>query len=126
MRAVVRGTRGTTPVNGAQLRARLGLPDAWAYFSSASATARAARGPRAPSWTALLTAGTRPAGFVEGAVEPRPRARGAVLERRQGRRWRRVARVVTRPDGAYRVAAPRRGTYRVRAGATASPLVRVR
>jgi len=129
VRAIVRGTRGTTPVNGAQLRARLGLPDAWAYLSAASARAtRAARTPSggASSWTARLVTPARAAGFVEGTVDPRPVAGGAVLERRRGKRWKRVERFLTAGDGSYRVAAPTAGRYRVRAGATASPEVRVR
>jgi hypothetical protein len=125
----VRGTRGTTPVNGAQLRARLGLPDAWAYVSSASAKAvraRPTREGRASSWTARLVTPGRVAGYVVGTVEPRPVAGGAVLERRRGERWKRVERFLTAADGSYRVAAPTRGRYRVRAGATASPEVRLR
>src|SRR3954471_14898757 len=37
MDAEVVGSRGTTPVDGAALRARLGLFDTWAYFTSISA-----------------------------------------------------------------------------------------
>ncbi|MEJ7718119.1 MAG: SpoIID/LytB domain-containing protein [Thermoleophilaceae bacterium] len=129
VRAIVRGTRGTAPINGAQLRARLGLPDAWAYLSAASAKAvraRPTREGRASSWTAQLVTPGPVAGYVAGTIDPRPVAGGAVLERRRGKGWKRMERFLTAANGSYRVAAPVRGRYRVRAGATASPEVRVR
>jgi stage II sporulation protein D len=127
VRALVRGSGGDTPVSGADLRARLGLPDAWAHFSSASAEVR--RAPRrghVASWTARLGAAAPAVAYVSGAVEPRPTAGGAVLELRRGRRWQRVVRFATSPTGAYLVGVSARGRYRVRAGATASPAVSVR
>ena len=71
--AEVLGSRGRTPVSGATLRARFGLYDTWAYFTSIAArpapapgsdpatggtdpTARAARRPRrSPRWRAPST-----------------------------------------------------------------------
>ncbi len=125
VRALVRGTNGTTPVTGATLRARLALHDAWAYFSAASAAASPAPRLGSSSWTARLVSPPGVAGYVEGTLEPRPTASGAVLERRRGGRWRRIERFQTGPDGAYRVNVAAPGRYRVRAGVTATPVVRV-
>ena len=43
MRAQVRGTRGSTEVNGATLRQKLGLFDTWAYFTAITGKASRAR-----------------------------------------------------------------------------------
>jgi stage II sporulation protein D len=124
VRAVVIGTRGSTPVNGATLKAKLGLYEAWAYFSSVS-TRRAAK-VHSSSWVASLVPEGRAAGVLEGEVTPPLTAQAAVLERRVGRRWRAVGKVGASADGSYRAPVPSRGTYRVRAGVTKGPEVRVR
>ena len=47
VRAQVVGTKGTTPVTGPQLRARFGLFDTWAYFTTVSSSG--SRAPLAPA-----------------------------------------------------------------------------
>jgi stage II sporulation protein D len=117
--ADVIGSRGRTRVRGATLRARLGLYDTWAYFTTISTqSARAALG---SSWLARLIAPRA----LTGSVVPRPRGRRIVVERRTRRGWRRERRVRAARDGGYHVVLRSPGTYRVRAGAAAGPAVRV-
>jgi stage II sporulation protein D len=124
VRAIVLGTRGSTPVSGATLKARLGLYEAWAYFSSVSS--RRAATVRSSSWVASLVPERRAVAVLEGEVTPPPAAQAAVLERRAGRTWRTVRGLSAAADGSYRAPVPSRGTYRVRAGVTKGPEVRVR
>ena len=118
--AEVVGSRGRTPVDGATLRARLGLFDTWAYFTAIKGeadprrpTARAARPRPRPFAFACATS----AGVLRGTViGPRAGARLTVQERR-GDRWVNVGTV--RTDRARRAtagAAHARGTYRVVVG----------
>jgi len=125
VKAEVRGSGGATPVNGATLKARLGLFDTWAYFSKVSASsARSARAAQR-SWTARLVPGGHTAGVVRGAIAPRPLGT-ARLERRAGRRWRAVRRVETSVGGRFRAPVTERGSYRLRAGTTITPVVHIR
>jgi stage II sporulation protein D len=98
------GTGGRTAVTGAQLRARLGLRDTWAFF--ARVTTYADRG------------------AITGRVAPSREA--VTLQRRSGGRWLDHREIRVRRDGRYRarVAA---GRWRVvHGGWAAGPAVRVR
>ena len=129
--ADVVGSRGSTRVRGATLRWRLGLNDTWAYFSrlrtvasTRPAGARAAGvGGVDHGWLGRLM----PARAVWGEVDPAPR-RGAIVVERRDRRgeWRAVRRGRTSASGAYHVAVPSPGLYRVRAAGATGPAVRVR
>jgi stage II sporulation protein D len=120
LRAEVVGTGGRRPATGAQLRARLGLRDTWAFFGRIdTAAAGAAIAARSPS------RGAAPAGVLAGRVTPAPRGGAIVVERRGARGWRRVGSAVTDRTGAYRVSVTRPGRYRVRAEGAPGPVVRV-
>jgi stage II sporulation protein D len=119
IRARVYGSRGTTTITGPTLRARLGTYDSWLYFINVS-TSQAAPVRLARSRT-VLNAHT-----VVGRYAPAPRGRRVAVERRDGRRWHRVAIVRTSRRGSYRVGVRRPGTYRVRSGSVSGPAVRIR
>jgi stage II sporulation protein D len=129
--ARVIGTGGTTVVSGAALRARLGLADTWAYFTTV--TGEALRAPRPAGGGSTGGAGAdhlastgRAAGALRGRVLPgRPGQRVRVQVRR-GAGWTAIARTRLDRAGRYRWAAPARGTYRIVAGGAPGPALRVR
>jgi len=118
VRARVYGSRGSHVLSGAQIRARLGLYDSWAYFTrvSASQVRPGAIGPARAS-----------ASFPEiaGTFDPAPRSRRLLVERRRGRGWERVGEIPTSARGRYHSTLAVPGAYRVRAGGVAGPVVRV-
>jgi stage II sporulation protein D len=119
IRAQVLGSGGSRRLAGTQLRSRLGLYDVPSSFTTVtSAQARLARvagpGPSA----------RRPQ--LVGRFTPAPASRRVVVERRVGRRWKRVARARLSKAGAFRVVLKRRGVYRVRAAGLAGPATSVR
>jgi stage II sporulation protein D len=119
IQARISGSGGSKTITGPQIRSRLGLYDTWASFTDVSSSQA-----RTPAGMAR-TARTR--GWVTGRFNPAPRDRELVFERRlAGGSWQRVALVATDSRGRFRAAAPRRGVYRVRAGAIAGAATRVR
>ncbi|HEV2723398.1 MAG TPA: SpoIID/LytB domain-containing protein [Thermoleophilaceae bacterium] len=120
VRARVYGSRGSRLLTGAQIRARLGLYDSWAYFTKVSTSqvtrARASRGAVTPLASPE----------IKGSFEPAPRSRLVLVERRRRGRWERVDEVGTSARGRYRslVAVP--AVYRVRSAGVIGPAVRVR
>jgi stage II sporulation protein D len=135
--ADVIGSRGRTRVSGAQLRARFGLFDSWAFFTSI--TTGEAPAPQAPGPDpSVPTGGAQPFGSAAllkpraaiGAVAGRvlpvlPQAR-VTLQRRDGGRWVTVGTTPVGGRGGYRAAVSRAGLYRVRYHDEAGPAVRVR
>jgi stage II sporulation protein D len=118
VRARVYGSHGTKLLTGPQIRAKLGLYDTWAYFSTVSSSqAQPLRGAATAALQRLEIAGT---------FDPAPKGRRLLVERRRGGHWARVARVVTSGRGRYRAAVDGTGVYRVRSGGVAGPAVRVR
>ena len=116
------GTRGRTRVRGTTLRARLGLHDTWASFTTARSS-----GSRSFSRSSVLAAFLGlPPRQITGSFEPRPRGGRVVVERRTSRGWRRAATGRTDRAGRYRIFLVRRGIYRVRGGGVAGPAVRIR
>jgi stage II sporulation protein D len=111
--AVVLGTRGSVPVDGATLRARLGLFDTWASFRTI--TSRRVVGDP--------TGGTRAS--LAGKVLPAGRGTPIVLQERAGGTWRPAGRAALRAGGAYTMAVPHAGLFRVVAGGGVGPAVRV-
>jgi stage II sporulation protein D len=85
VRAEIVGTRGRTPVTGPQLRARLGLFDTWAYFTTVTSTPKrstpapqtpAAETPAAPA-PAAPGAAPAPVATAAGGVAAAARAANA-------------------------------------------------
>jgi stage II sporulation protein D len=82
VRAEVVGTKGRTPVTGPQLRARLGLFDTWAYFTTVTSTGkRSALAPETPAAPAPDPAAPAPAPApAPAAPAPEASAGGAVAQ----------------------------------------------
>ena len=125
--AQVLGTRGSTQTDGATLRARLGLFDTWAYFTTIrgeSAPVDPSGGVQAPRPFAFVA--RRPGGVMRGTVVGPPRGAVARVQERRGEKWVDVGRVRLGRSGAYRWRAPASGTYRVAIGGALGPAVAVR
>jgi stage II sporulation protein D len=118
--ADVVGTGGRTRVDGATLRARFGLNDTWAYFTSIATR-------RAPvDGTARAASGPRPVAAVSGTVVPARRGAEVQIQIRDGSEWRTVTSTVVRRGGRYRAAVARAGVYRAVFSGDAGPALRVR
>jgi stage II sporulation protein D len=131
--ATVVGTRGSTTVTGAQLRARLGLFDSWVYFNALSTNVAPAPttapedqttnagglGPRA------LASRVRPVAELRGTVSPRPADGWIRVQRRVGSAWVDVVSAQV-SKGRYAARVAQRGVYRVVSGDDPGPSVRVR
>lgn len=116
------GTRGRTRVRGATLRARLGLHDTWASFTTIRSN-----GSRSAAGSSVLAAFLGlPPRQITGSIDPRPRAGRVLVERRSRRGWRRVTTGRTDRRGRYHVFVVKPGVYRVRADGVAGPAVRIR
>jgi stage II sporulation protein D len=119
--ATFRGAAGKERVHGWDgIRGNLGLrdiPETIKRISSSGSTARA------------MAAGFSSGGVVRdisGSIDPvRPGAE-IVVQRRAGKRWKRVAKGRTGRSGRYRVAVERAGRYRVVSAGDAGPVVRIR
>ena len=114
--AEVLGSRGRTPVSGATLRARFGLYDTWAYFTSIAA--RPAPAPPSDPATGgtdpTARAAHRPAfASLAGAVHPARAGASVVVQQRRGGRWTVVGWARTGPGGRYRAPVPAAGRYRI-------------
>jgi len=130
--AEVIGSEGRVRTTGGVLRARLGLFDTWAYFTTVETDTQEEQPqeeepPRTDSTGGVspgAMAARRVAREVAGFVFP---ATGEVLvQRRSGSRWVRVGLAAVAGDGRYAFTADEPGRYRVRfRGETGSP-VRVR
>ena len=118
--ADVVGSAGRTRVDGATLRARLGLLDTWAYFTTI-ATRKAP--PPGPAGTGA--AGPRPRAVVAGSVVPARVGAEVQVQVREGARWETVASTVVRSGGRYHAAVARNGTYRAVFSGDAGPPIRV-
>jgi stage II sporulation protein D len=124
--ARVTGTRGSLVVDGATLRGRLGLYDTWASFWTITARAVGSGGAvarRADRVLALSARATRRAALA-GTVFPGRRGTRIVLQERVSGHWVRVRRTRARAGGAYRVAVPHPGVFRIVSGGGIGPSVR--
>jgi stage II sporulation protein D len=130
VRAEVIGTRGRTATTGPVLRARFGLDDTWAYFTTVSSqpalgASGGAQAGGSPDARAADVKGLRRE-VVTGTIEPARTGARVRLQRREGSSWPTVATTRVLPGGAYSVAAPAPGTYRVLYGRDVpGPSVRV-
>jgi stage II sporulation protein D len=128
--ADVIGSRGSTRVNGATLRARLGLDDTWAYYTSIKI--RRTSPPAAPP-PGSDTGGAGPvvarvpeiAGLA-GYVVPARKGARVTLQRRTGGRWVDVGSATVDRSGRYRAGVPATGLYRVRYKGEPGPGVTIR
>jgi stage II sporulation protein D len=121
--ADVIGSHGRTRVSGATLRARLGLFDTWAYFTSIGVHRKApppdpVPATPDPSGDGSGTGGARSARLpavatLAGAVLPAHRGAEIQVQLRRAGRWITVASGDVGTGGRYRVPVTRRGTYRV-------------
>ncbi|MDP9385478.1 MAG: SpoIID/LytB domain-containing protein [Actinomycetota bacterium] len=133
--ADVVGSQGRVRVTGAQLRARLGLFDTWAYFTSVSTEAEEDEEPPAedePPADANANGGASAGAakvrrtavrYLRGAVVPARRGGEATVEIRTRTGWRAAGTARIRRGGAYRYGLCAKGVYRVRYGnATGAPV----
>jgi stage II sporulation protein D len=121
--ADVVGTRGRTRVSGATLRARLGLYDTWAYFTTIGVHRAPAPETPAPVGPDPQAAGDgtggatmarrRATATLTGEVLPAHRGAEVQIQLHRDGRWTTVASTHLGAGGRYRVAVTRRGTYRV-------------
>ncbi len=125
------GTGGRTRVSGATLRARLGLLDTWAYFTSIATrkkppTGDPGTGGTTPPPPSAATAGPQPRASIAGSVVPARVGAEVQIQLRSGSRWQTVASTVVRSGGSYRAAVAAAGVYRAVFSGDAGPSVRVR
>jgi len=120
VRARVYGSAGSRTITGPTLRARLGLDDTWARFTTVSTSQVRYH----PALAAVFGRNALPLS-LHGAFTPPPRGGRLVLERRVRRHWHKVRGVGTGSGGRYAVNVRRPGVYRVTAGGVAGPAVRV-
>jgi SpoIID/LytB domain protein len=134
VQARVRSSFGTRLITGPTLRARLGLRDTWAYFTTVRTAQRRGRRARVADRWPLLPAAAQVLGtgvpaaaplVLAGSFYPAPRERRLAVERRGRRGWLVVGGARTDRHGRYRTRLGRPGVYRVRAGSIAGPAVRV-
>jgi stage II sporulation protein D len=116
------GSRGRTTVDGATLRARLGLLDTWAYFTSIATRRTSPTGGATPG----IAAGPRPHAALAGSVIPAREGAEVQIQRFENGRWKRVGSTAVRAGGGYRAAVASAGTYRAVFAGDAGPAVRVR
>ncbi len=137
--ADVVGSRGKTRVTGATLRARFGLYDTWAYFTSI-ASRKAPPPEQAPAdappqraageGTGGVTPSARMTRFptiasLAGEVLPATDGQRVAIQARVAGRWHTVLTTPVR-GGAYRAAVTQPGVYRATFHGAAGPAVRVR
>ena len=125
--ADVIGTGGRTRVSGATLRARFGLNDTWAYFTSIGTRKKKPPGPSnggtSPPPPSAAAAGPRPRSILAGTVYPERTGAEVQIQIRERGRWRTVTSTVVRRGGRYSAAVARAGTYRVVFSGDAGPSV---
>jgi stage II sporulation protein D len=131
--AAVVGSKGTTRVRGATLKAQLGLFDTWASFNRFTGKVKPTPVTAPPISPGGGTPGTsvgvahparmpRMGALLYGSIAPAPSKRDAVLqlELADGK-WRTVRHFKLRKGGVYRLKVSLPGTYRVVAGPFQGP-----
>ena len=126
--ADVIGSRGRTRVDGATLRARFGLYDTWAYFTSI--TSRKAPKPLPPDdgnggTQAPVVARAPKIASLAGSVIPARRGAAITIQRRVGGTWIDAGTATARRGGRYRYGITAPGLYRVRHKGDNGPAVRI-
>jgi stage II sporulation protein D len=128
VRAQIIGTGGRTNVSGPALRARFGLFDSWAYYTTITSTKKTTTpSPTTPSTGGAQgdpasggTAPTAPAGsatashaVLAGTITPARRGAWVRIQRKAGGRWVTFAWTTTGSGGRYRQRLGSHGVYRV-------------
>jgi stage II sporulation protein D len=124
------GSAGTTRVSGATLRAKLGLFDTWAYFTSLDVReelppddAASLRPDGGATGSRMVR---RPAiSRLRGRVIPARKGDLVVIERKLGDAWAPAGSATIGRGGRYRFAVTNAGLYRISYGGAASGPVRV-
>ena len=134
--ADVVGSRGRTRVTGGQLRARFGLFDTWAFFTSI--TTGQAPPPEEVDPGAPPTGGAEPfgsasylrarpaIGMLAGRVLPVLPGARVTVQQRLGRDWVDIGQARVRRGGRYAYRVTARGAYRIRYHDEDGPAVRIR
>jgi stage II sporulation protein D len=134
MSAEVLGTRGSTPVDGATLRAKLDLFDTWAYFRTITGAKAGDPSPSpqasdpsggSPAPARIALARGRTAGALRGTVVPGGRGATARVQALRHGRWLDVGTTRLGRGGGYRWTAPGAGTYRIVLDGAPGPAVRL-
>src|SRR3954452_18226001 len=125
------GSRGSTRVSGATLRARFGLFDTWAFFTSISTKNTPPRddgtgGVQPSSWLSAVLPHPARHGGLSGRIVPAVRGEPLAIERLSAHRWVQVGTARVGRAGRYRARVAAAGSYRVRSGDVTGPAVRVR
>ena len=130
--ADVVGSRGRTRVTGGTLRARFGLYDTWAFFTSiSSGEAPPPDEPASPPTGGTDPFGSaanlwvRPVGALAGRVLPVLKGVRVQIQLRRGSTWVKAGEVRVRRGGRYSYAVTVPGVYRVRYHDENGPAVRV-
>jgi SpoIID/LytB domain protein len=131
--ADVVGSRGRTRVTGGQLRARFGLFDTWAFFTSITSGEEPPpdQPPAAPPTGGTDPFGSaawlqpRPVGALAGRVLPVLESAQVTVQERQGGKWVVVGTTRTGKAGRYSYAVTAPGVYRVRYHDENGPAVRI-
>jgi SpoIID/LytB domain protein len=125
VRALVLGSRGSTPVTGPQLRSRLRLYDTWASFTRITSNKKKTTTNKPtppPSTPGDPSGGTPPegtaaaapsAGVLEGVVSAAGPGQWVRLQRLIETDWVTVAWTTVGRHGRYRITVPSAGHYRV-------------
>jgi SpoIID/LytB domain protein len=124
--ADVVGSRGRTHVTGPTLRARLGLYDTWAYFTSIETGKAPAPLPdETPDPGTPIVAQVPAIAGLSGTVMPARKGATVRVERRFHGRWIPAGTATTGRAGRYHVGVTAEGLYRVRYKGDAGPGVRI-
>jgi stage II sporulation protein D len=137
--ADILGSHGRTRVNGATLRARFGLFDTWAFFTSITSGSEPPpedeppsdqtdplTGGASPAFLAMTVPKPRPRGVLSGRIVPARRGQTLTIERLGARGWIVAGGAQVGRGGRYSAPVMTAGRYRVRLGSVAGPSVRVR
>jgi stage II sporulation protein D len=137
--ADILGSRGRTRVNGATLRARFGLFDSWAFFTSITsegtkppaeepppAETDPLTGGASPAFLALTLPKPTPRGVLRGRIVPARRGQTLTIERLDAHGWVVAGGAHVGRGGRYSAPVMAAGRYRVRLGSVAGPGVRIR
>ena len=132
--AQIVGSKGRTIVSGATLRARFGLYDTWAFFTTIGAKVEPAPpaeetdpGTGTGAAPARAAGGARRRAVLRGTIRGAKRGATVLVRRRTAAgAWITEARTTVGRRGRYRVALARSGTYRVRVNGMDGAAVRLR
>jgi SpoIID/LytB domain protein len=125
--ADVVGTRGRTRVDGATLRAKLGLYDSWAYFTSIrTGKAPAPLPDKTPDPAEPVVARVPDVAGLSGRVFPARAGELVRIEQRFHGRWVPAGETTTDRRGRYHAGVSARGLYRIVYRGDAGPGIRIR